>query len=1250
MKRIGLVALFMVFAGMLAKMNAQEASRVRYQYFSNDSLKGFDEQAARMSAISEGFLGDEFPIRMNMLKRQYINAKYDLVPHNQPSGPAIPNMQVLPGCVNEDFEASTAGQITTSTQINGWVVTGGSHTLGSQYNSCNLSGCCPNNPLECVLITAPATGYIDNTIGSQYPIYSVFGTDVANSAAAASANTHIAQPLKGNNFIRVNSNNNNYSLSRLSKTFSVTSANSLFQFAFISVFATGHSCCDAGAFKINLYNGSQSIPCPNFTISAPSGGSFGCPGGAGTPNYYVTNSNTTYTYNSSGQSNGSYIYNRWQINSIDLTPYIGQNITIDIVTSDCTAGGHYGYIYFDAQCGAMTITGNGTEFPADSTNVKVPTCGAAGATITAQAGLGPYSWIGPGVPTNYSTPSYTNQVYVSNISATYTLQMNPAGSCQPINKIVTTTVTPAPLLAASVVQAQCGGTMAVVSLTPSGSAAVPSSLTWSPSPLSLNSSTTVGNYQIPTSGVTIVTVTAKDPLGCKVVTNATVMPAPPIPSFTIQNITNQYSITCKTPSIDLNAYNTYTYGTLNYFWATPSATFNTSSVTIFNPGNVTVTITDPVTNCVTTRTTSILINTVAPTSSATPINQVINCTNLAAQTVTLRTNLSTNVIQSIYAPTGGTAQTVNDTAYFSGTSPGTYTYVVENAINGCKTTKQFTISSTDDFPTYNLLSNPSNFTVGCNAKGTVTINISNAATTNPPGGVVHYTILPPGFTGTNIGVGPTSAFTFTAAGTYTAITKSLNSGCMTKLPFSILNNKFGPPIDTVIAERTVLDCTHPTVTVVGHTDSTNVKYEWFYAANSATNTFIGDSVVVSSNTAAPNNTVVSTYSLTVTDLNSTCPSFTTITILQNILPPTVSVTVNRAITCFEPNIIVSMGGKNNSKFPGTLAAPYNVRWIGPSPQVPSEATPQYTCGVPTPSGSNQYTVIGVDNLNGCIDTAYFDVADGRDYPVVNNPEAPAPSVLDCGTTNAKLSPIITSSAAALTYSWSGGPSTATLSGINTKTLTTSSIGEYNILVTNTISGCATSAQMSVKDGSLTVGFDADSYEGFAPMVVTFNNTSTSSLGNSNIQSWWNYGNSVTGTITAATSQSITTTITKYDQPGTYSVTMWAMKGSCLGSFTRVIKVMAPSEMVVPNIFTPNGDKVNDLFFLKATNLSNLEMSIYDRWGHLVYAINTDKGQMEWDGKNQAGAECSEGVYFYTLKATGKDGASYEKRGNITLTR
>jgi gliding motility-associated-like protein len=85
------------------------------------------------------------------------------------------------------------------------------------------------------------------------------------------------------------------------------------------------------------------------------------------------------------------------------------------------------------------------------------------------------------------------------------------------------------------------------------------------------------------------------------------------------------------------------------------------------------------------------------------------------------------------------------------------------------------------------------------------------------------------------------------------------------------------------------------------------------------------------------------------------------------------------------------------------------------------------------------------------------------------------------------------------------------------------------------------------------------------------------------------------------------------------------------------------------VFTPNNDGVNDFFFLKGASLSEVNMTIYDRWGHMVYQL-TNNGNVLWDGKNQMGQECSEGTYFYILKAKGKDGKDYDQKGNISLLR
>ena len=87
---------------------------------------------------------------------------------------------------------------------------------------------------------------------------------------------------------------------------------------------------------------------------------------------------------------------------------------------------------------------------------------------------------------------------------------------------------------------------------------------------------------------------------------------------------------------------------------------------------------------------------------------------------------------------------------------------------------------------------------------------------------------------------------------------------------------------------------------------------------------------------------------------------------------------------------------------------------------------------------------------------------------------------------------------------------------------------------------------------------------------------------------------------------------------------------------------------IDNVFSPNGDGINDVFSFGEFGMDNMNVSIFNRWGEQVYSWDGDNGS--WDGKGVDGEELSEGVYFYVLKATGADGYYYEKKGSITLIR
>lgn len=76
-----------------------------------------------------------------------------------------------------------------------------------------------------------------------------------------------------------------------------------------------------------------------------------------------------------------------------------------------------------------------------------------------------------------------------------------------------------------------------------------------------------------------------------------------------------------------------------------------------------------------------------------------------------------------------------------------------------------------------------------------------------------------------------------------------------------------------------------------------------------------------------------------------------------------------------------------------------------------------------------------------------------------------------------------------------------------------------------------------------------------------------------------------------------------------------------------------SMLNVPNVFTPNGDGVNDEFRVLYRSIREYHIEVYNRWGKLVYRSNDpSKG---WDGtiNNRPAAE---GAYFYVIRAIGHD--------------
>jgi gliding motility-associated-like protein len=120
-------------------------------------------------------------------------------------------------------------------------------------------------------------------------------------------------------------------------------------------------------------------------------------------------------------------------------------------------------------------------------------------------------------------------------------------------------------------------------------------------------------------------------------------------------------------------------------------------------------------------------------------------------------------------------------------------------------------------------------------------------------------------------------------------------------------------------------------------------------------------------------------------------------------------------------------------------------------------------------------------------------------------------------------------------------------------------------------------------------------------------------------------------------------------PSKYIVSVIDTAG-CPGKDSITITEKCPTQLFIPNAFTPNKDGVNDIFIPTGEFISDYDLNIYDRWGHIVFKSGfLNKG---WNGNNNS-TEMPEGVYAYFLSYTGDDGkGSFKKNliGKVTLIR
>jgi len=131
------------------------------------------------------------------------------------------------------------------------------------------------------------------------------------------------------------------------------------------------------------------------------------------------------------------------------------------------------------------------------------------------------------------------------------------------------------------------------------------------------------------------------------------------------------------------------------------------------------------------------------------------------------------------------------------------------------------------------------------------------------------------------------------------------------------------------------------------------------------------------------------------------------------------------------------------------------------------------------------------------------------------------------------------------------------------------------------------------------------------------------------------------------------TITYYESENDHAITKLHVTNGygCDTTYTDTHLLILPVQLKIPNIFTPNGDGVNDYFEIgygsEGKPINDLsvyflssKLTIFNRWGRIVYESSDYKN--DWDG-----GKLSDGTYFYVLECKGKT-QDYRYKGSVMI--
>ena len=552
------------------------------------------------------------------------------------------------------------------------------------------------------------------------------------------------------------------------------------------------------------------------------------------------------------------------------------------------------------------------------------------------------------------------------------------------------------------------------------------------------------------------------------------------------------------------------------------------------------------------------------------------------------TNLTYQWFSGTTAITGATSSvyTINNT---QSSAAGNYSVVVSGSCG----TASSTVSLTVNTPVA-ITSQP--------------ISVSNLC----PGSVATLSVAATGtnlsyqwFSGTTAITGATAAtFTTTAAGSYYVIVS--NSCGQVISSEAVVTAGVTTAITSAPSSTTVCVGSSATfsVTAVG----TNLTYQWFSGTTAITGAT--SSVFTINNVQVSN---AGNYSVVV---SGSCGTVTSSSVTLTVPVPTVTVASNSVdnILCQGQTVVLTATGgvsyiwyRNGTQIPGATAATLNVTTPG------------------------EYSVRSV-NSTGCQSVSVATIV----ITQLDRPRADFTYDAFCRQFPIRFTNTsVTTNAGPVTYVWTDNAG-------NTSTLI-NPVFTYNVAgpINMTLSVTPTRCPMNRDTITKTIQLVSAAPGVRMPTVDALRGVPVKlearGIGNSYL---W----SPATPLDDATLQRPTA---KLDAEQQFTIRI-ANAAGCQTVDTMLVRVFNNYGIYVPNVFSPNGDGVNDRLIVNPVGISNIKyFRIFDRYGKLVFESAT--ATPGWDGKLN-GKDMPLATYIWVVQAVTTTGITITERGAVTLIR